>query len=167
MHHNGILSSQKNRSLVFTKHCLGPLFRIGKRVIHAFHPLSLDDHFPCWKAWSPPHSASELGSRRTLSFSSNSSFSSKTKRILWLGWGFSLKGTILPRSSYLQVRWFPVLQGVFEFAESHVWSEPRVGKEEGRGFLSDLKASTKLRRRTIEKEVNKEVKGNWRLKGKW
>ena len=152
---------------MFTKHCLGPLFRIGKRVIHASHPLSLDDHFPCWKAWSPPHSASELVSRRTLSFSSNSSFSSKTKRILWLGWGFSLKGTILPRSSYLQVRWFPVLQGVFEFAESHVWSEPGVGEEEGRGFLSDLKASTKLRRRTIQKEVNKEVKGNWRLKGKW
>ena len=44
--------------------------------------------------------------------------------------------------------------------ESHVWTEPGVGEEEGRRFLSDLEASAKLRRRTIEKEVNKGVKVN-------
>ena len=65
----------------------------------------------------------------------------------------------------LQVYWFPVLQRIFEFVESHVWTKPGVGKEEGRGCLSDLEASAKLRRRTIEREVNKEVKGNWRLTG--
>ena len=65
------------------------------------------------------------------------------------------------------MRWFPVLQRVFEFVESHVWTEHGVGEEEGRGFLADLEANAKLRRRTIEGEVKKEVKLNWRFKGKW
>ena len=45
----------------------------------------------------------------------------------------------------LQVYWFPVLQRIFEFVESHVWTKPRVGEEEWRWFPSYFEASAELR----------------------
>ena len=58
----------------------------------------------------------------------------------------------------LQVYWFPVLQRIFEFVESHVWTKPRVGEEEWRWFPSYFEASAELR---IVKLELKQFEGEW------
>ena len=59
---------------------------------------------------------------------------------------------------HLQVCWFPVLQWIFEFVESHVWTKTGIGEEEWWWFLSYFEASTELKRKKIELKL-KQIEG--------